>query len=324
MQKKKIIACVSGILLIFILLTAISISKLECASQEYSQQLVKLPYPFDFSTTSNPNPSTVGFDGTFPEVPSEMMVYKVIHPNNINESYVRELAQKHFGMPPDAHFEKKTVSYLLKSSTHRFWFEPQTGFFTFEKIERIDTRSVTKNEYPVKKDCTIIAEKYLKDHDMYEDDAYISGFADNTQGGGYMSVGFGQNISGHKKFGAGGKMLFDIGPGGEVVYFRKAWKELVPYKPYPLKTARQALRDLHNRRGFLRGRKGKIKSITIRYYTSPGKQEYIQPTYYFECSGPDGDFYGCVSAIKDKFIQSRKEYMKEMDKKREEAMKNGK
>ena len=326
MQKKKIIACVSGILLIFILLTAISISKLKCASQQYSQQLKKLPYPLDLGTTSNPNPSAVGFDGTFPEMPSEMMVYRVIHPNNINESYVRELAQKHFGMTSDARMERspRLGLYWLETSTQLLEVDPRNGSFKIEKNDDIDTRSVTRNEYPSREDCNIIAVKYLKDHNMYEDDAYISGFADNTQGAGYMSVGFGQKISGHKKFGAGGKMLVDIGPGGEVVYFRKAWKELVPYKPYPIKTAKQALRDLHNRRGFLRGRKGKIKSITIRYYTSPGKQEYIQPTYYFECSGPDGDFYGCVPAIKDKFIQSEKEYRKEMDKKRQEAMKNSK
>ena len=324
MQKKKIIAGVSGILLIFILLVAISISKLECASQEYSQRLKKVPYTGNFGMRSNPNPSTVGFDGTFPEMPPEMMVYRVVHPNNINESYVRELAQKHFGMPPDAQFEKLIVSYLLKSPTHRFWFKPQTGFFTFEKIERIDTRSVTMNDYPSNEDCKTIAIKYLKDHHLYEDDTYLGGFTDNTKSIGAIAVGFGRTFAGYKKWGKGSGMAVRIGPGGEVVQVRKSWQELVPYKPYPIKTARQALRDLHNRKGFVDQRKGKIKSITIRYYTSLGEQEYVQPIYYFDCTGPDGDFYGLVPAIKDKFIQSREEYRKEMDKKREEAMKNSK
>ena len=324
MQKKKIIACVSGILLIFILLVAISISKLECASQEYSHHLKKLPYTLDLDTTSNPNPSTVGFDGTFPEMPSEMMVYRVVHPNNINESYVRELAQKHFGMSPDAHFEKKIVSYYLETSTHRFRFEPQTGYFTFEKIERIDTRSVTRNDYPSNEDCKTIAVKYLKDHDLYEEDAYFSSVFDHTKSIGAMSVGFGRKIDGYDRWGAGGGISVRIGLGGEVVQVRKTWQELVPYKPYPIKTARQALRDLHNRKGILDQQKGKIKNITLKYYISSEKQDYVQPTYDFECSGPLGNFYGCVPAIKDKFIQSREEYRKEMDKKREEAMKNSK
>jgi len=326
MQKKKIIAGVSGILLIFILLTAISISKLECASQEHSQQLVKLPYTFDFSTTSNPNPSAVGFDGTFPEVPSEMMVYRVIHPNNINESYVRELAQKHFGMPPDARMERSPNLglYWLETSTQLLEVDPRTGFFNIEKTDDIDTRSVTRNDYPSNEDCNIIAVKYLKDHQLYEIDTYLRGIIDNTKSVGLISLGYGRTIAGYKAWGPSGEILVEIGPGGELVRLRKAWQKLIPYKPYPIKTARQALRDLHNRKGFLRGRKGKINSITLRYNMPSVNQDYAQPIYYFDCTGPEGVFDGFVPAIKDKFIQSRKEYMKEMDKKREEAMKNSK
>ena len=66
MHKKKILAVALGILTLLILIIAISISRLERPSQEYSQQIKKLPYTFDFSTWSNPNPSTVGFDGLFP------------------------------------------------------------------------------------------------------------------------------------------------------------------------------------------------------------------------------------------------------------------
>lgn len=326
MKKKKILAGISGILLIFILLTAISISKLECASQEYSQQFKKLPYPFDFGTTSNPNPSTVGFDGPFPETPSEMMVYRVIHPNNVNESYVRELAQKHFGMPPDAKMERspRLGLYWLETSIHRFQFDPKTGYFNIRKIDRIDTRSVTRNDYPSNEDCKTIAVKYLKDHNLYEDEADFRGVVDHTRSIGTMSVGFGRKIDGYDRWGAGGGISVGIGPGGEVVQVRKTWQELVPYKPYPIKTARKALRDLYNRKGFLTGRKGKIKSITLEYYISSEKQDYVQPNYNFECIGPIGDFYGHVPAIKDKFIQSKKEYWKEMEKRREEAMKNSK
>ena len=326
MHKKKTIACVSGILILFILLIAISISKLECASQEYSQQLKKLPYPLDLGTTSNPNPSAVGFDGPFPEMPSEMMVYRVIHPNNINESYVRELAQKHFDMPPDARMERspRLGLYWLETSTHRFQFDPKTGYFNIRKINDIDTRSFTRNDYPSNEDCKTIAVKYLKDHNLYEDDAYFSNVFDHTRSIGAMSVGFGRKIDGYDRWGYGGGISVRIGPGGEVVQVRKSWQELVPYKPYPIKTARQALRDLHKRRGFLTGRKGKINSITLKYYISAEKQDYVQPTYDFECTGPEGVFYGCVPAIKDKFIQSKKEYRKEMDKKLEEAMKNSK
>ncbi|MHC4545293.1 MAG: hypothetical protein ACYTDW_12860 [Planctomycetota bacterium] len=317
MQKKKIIAFISGILILLTLLIAISISRLERPSQEYSQQLKKLPYTFDFGTWSNPNPSAVGFDGTFPKVPSEMMVYKVIHPNNINESYVRELAQKHFGMPPGAKMERSPNLglYWLETSTRLLEVNPKTGFFNIEKIDEIDTSSTTRNDYPSKEDCNIIAVKYLKNHNLYEEDAYFRSIVDKTKSSGVMSVGFGRKIGGYKNWGTGGCIYVRIGPGGEVVQVRKSWQELVPYKPYPIKTAREALKDLHNRKGFLTGRKGKIKSITLKYYTSSEKQDYVQPIYRFECTGPEGDFSGLMPAIKDKYLQSKKEYWEEIKEK---------
>jgi hypothetical protein len=316
MHKKKILTGTFGILILFILIIAISISRLDRPSQVDSRHLIKLPYTFDYSTWSNPNPSTVGFDGPFPEMPSEMMVYKVVHPNNVNESYVRKLAQKHFSVPSDAQFEKTDISYWLETSTHHFRFEPQTGFFTFEKKGEIYTHSTTEKDYPAKEDCNIIAEKFLKSCNLYEVDAYLRGIVDNTKGAGVMTLGFGRKIAGYKSWGASGEMLVNIGPGGEVVYVRKAWQVLVPYKPYPIKTARQALKDLHNRKGFLTGEKGKIKSITLKYYMSSEKQDYVQPNYYFECTGPEGDFSGLVPAIKDEYIQSREEYWKEIKAKR--------
>jgi hypothetical protein len=318
MQKKKIITIALGILVLLILLIVIIISSLEHPSQEYSQHLIKLPYTFDYSTWSNPNPSTVGFDGTFPEMPSEMMVYKVIHPNNITEAYVREFAQKHFGMPPDANMTRSPNLglYWLKTSTHRFQFDPHTGSFNIRKIKVKQSRSTTEKDYPLREDCNSIAVKYLKSCNLYDKDAYFGGIADNTKSVGSISVGFGRKICGYKAKGPGSQILVEIGPGGEVVQVRKAWKELVPYKPYPIKTARQALKDLHNRKGFLTGLKGKIKNITLRYYTSSEKQDYIQPIYYFECTGTEGDFSGLVPAIKDEYIQSKEEYWKEIEEKR--------
>ena len=318
MQKKKIVTIALGMLVLLILLIAISISRLERPSQEYSRQLKRLPYTFDYGTWSNPNPSTVRFDGPFPKMLSEMMVYKVVHPNNITESYVRELAQKHFGMPSDANMTRspRLGLYWLETSTRLLEVNPKTGSFNIEKNDEIDTRSITKNDYPSNQDCNIIAVKYLKSCKLYEADAYFRGITDNTKSSGVMAVGFGRKISGYKTMGAGTKLSVRIGPGGEVVQVRKAWKELVPYKPYPIKTARQALRDLHNRKGFLTGLKGKIKKITLRYYTSSEKQDYVQPIYYFECSGPERDFNGVVPAIKNGYIQSREEYWKEIKEER--------
>lgn len=321
MQKKKMLAVVLGIFALLILLIAISISRLERPSQEYSHQLEKLPYTFDFGTSPHPNPSTVGFDGPFPEMPSEMMVYKVVHPNNITEPYVRELAQKHFDMPPDAKMTRSPISglYWLKSSTHRFELDPKTGSFNIDKLEEKGTRhSKIRSDYPSDEESKKIAAEFIKSRGLLEARMYLGKrVVDNTKSSGVMSLGFGQKISGYKKWGAGGRISIHIGPGGEVVKVSKSWRELAPYKPYPIKTAKQALKDLHNRKGFLMGLKGKIKSITLRYYISSEKQDYVQPIYYFECTGPAPlkNFYGVVPAIKDKYLQSKKEYWKELEEK---------
>lgn len=320
MHIKKIPAVVLGILALLILLIAISISRLERPSKEYSQQLEKLPYTFDFGTSPHPNPSIIGFDGPFPKMPYEMMVYKVVHPNNITEAYVRELAQKHFGMPADANMTRSSGLglYWLNSSTHRFEVDPKTGSFNIHKLEEKGTRySKNREDYPSDEECKKIAAEFIKSRGLFEAGMYLGKrVVDNTKGSGVMSLGFGQNISGYKKWGAGGRISIHIGPGGEVVKVSKAWRELAPYKRYPIKTAKQALKDLHKRKGFLTGLKGKIIKITLRYYTSSEKQDYVQPIYFFECSGPERNFYGVVPAIKNGYIQSREEYWKELEEER--------
>ena len=158
--------------------------------------------------------------------------------------------------------------------------------------------------------------KYIISRGLFEEDIRFGGIADNTKGSGVISLRFGRIIDGYKNFGNGGRISVQIGPGDEIVDVSKGWQELVPYKLYPIKTARQALKDLQNHKGFLRGLNGKIKSITLRYYTSGNKQDYVQPIYYFECSGPERDFYGAVPAIKKGYIQSREEYWKELEEER--------
>ena len=55
----------------------------------------------------------------------------------------------------------------------------------------------------------------------------------------------------------------------------------------------------------MHGGEGKVEDVTLRYYTSPEKQEYVQPVYYFDCNGPGGKFYGVVPAIKDEYLKPR-------------------
>jgi hypothetical protein len=245
------------------------------------------------------------------------MVYKVKDPN-ITEASVRELAAK-LGISPDAKLTRSggLGLYWLKNHSYHFEVDPSNGSFNTTKITETDSRVPIEKNYPSKTDCENIAKKYLKTHNLLSKDVYFRGIADNTNSSWQsMSVGFGRNISGYKTWGAGGEILVEIGPGAEIVAVRKAWQELVPYKHYPIKSPQDALQELQNAKGVLmHGCEGKVNQITLRYYTSPQKQAYVQPIYYFECTGAKGDFYGVVPAIKQQYLKFKEQTIKETEKK---------
>ena len=172
--------------------------------------------------------------------------------------------------------------------------------------------------YPFRQECKTIAEQYLTRRDLLPKEAYFRGVVDNTRGADVMSIGFGRKVNGYKTWGAGGGIGVHIGCGGDIIAIRKAWQDLSPYKMYPIKTPQQSLEELCNGKGVLmHGSKGRVENIEVRYYTSPEKQEYVQPIYYFDCNSADGAFYGVVSAIQEQYLKSREETLKELKEKRE-------
>ena len=316
MRSKKEITRIPIIVLSLVLLNLLNSVVTQGATKENSQRIEKLPFTFDFDGPSYPKPSLV-FEGVFPKVPKEIMVYRVKDPNVI-EASVRELAAK-FGIPPDAKLTRSRGLglYRLKNHSNHLEVDPSNGTFIITKIKEKDSRVAIEKNYPSKKDYENIAKEYLKTHNLLSKDVYFRAITDNTNSGWEaMSVGFGRNISGYKTWGAGGDIAIEIGPGGEIVGVRKAWQEIVPYKPYPIKNPQEALEELRNAKGVLmHGCEGKVNQITLRYYTSPQKQTYVQPVYYFDCTGPNGDFYGVVPATKQEYLKSKEDTIKETEKK---------
>ena len=316
MRSKRKLTRIPVIVLSLALSYLLNSVVIQGAIQENPQRLEKLPFTFDFDGPFYPNPSLV-FEEVFPNVPKAIMVYKVKDPN-ITEAFVRNLAQK-FDIPADAELKRtsRLGLYWLKTPSHHLEVDPSNGWFNITKMREQDSRIAIEKNYPSKKDCENIAKEYLKKHNLLSKDVYLRGIADNTNSSWQsMSVGFERNISGYKTWGAGGEILVEIGPGGEIVAVLKAWQELVPYKPYPIKNPQDALEELRNAKGLLmHGCEGKVNQITLRYYTSPQKQDYVQPIYYFECTGAKGDFYGVVPAIKQEYLKSKEETIKETEKK---------
>ena len=288
------------------LVSGIAATKLQAVPEANSVSLEKLPYTFTSGGRRRPTGPIV-FEGAFPKLPKMMMVYKV-KDQNVTEASVRKFAEQYFNMPADAELKRSKGMglYWLRSEDSLFEVDPANGSFNIDKIGEDRPETWVKENYPSKEECRKIAEEYLKSRNLLSEDAYFRGIADNIHGSGVMSLGFGRLIGGYKSWGPGAQILVHIGLGGEVVGVRKAWQELIPYKPYPVKSPEEALEELGKGNGVLmHGSEGKVGEMTFRYCTSPRKQEYVQPAYYFDCNRPDGSFYGVVPAIKAEYLKPR-------------------
>ena len=281
--------------------------------KEDAEVLRRLPYTFDFDGPAYPEPNLV-FDGVFPKVPERMVVYSVKEPN-VTEASVRELAARYFDMPPDAELTRshRMGLYWLNSGNRLVEVNPLTGSFNVAKVGKQDAKMIDKN-YPSKEEAQNIAQEYLKSRGLLPKDAYLWRVVSKPARG-LARVGYLRKIGNYKTYGAGAKIHVKVGREGEVRGVRKTWQELIPYKAYPIKSPEDALAELQSGKGVLmNGDTGKVKEITLRYYTSPQKQEYVQPIYYFDCKGRKGSFRGIVPAIKDEYLRSKEETFKKRKK----------
>jgi len=253
------------------------------------------------------------FDGPFPKMPSKMLVYKTVRPENITEAYVRELADKYFEMPDDAEFRQNGRYYKLKTGVHILQFDSSTGFFNIFKYEKArDKLSEDRKDYPSDEECKKIATEYLKERGLLPEDAYLSGMADNISSSGAMSVWFERTIGKYKTWGPGSEILVEIGVGGEITKVAKRWLQYEPYKLAPIKTPQQAFKEVQRGKGFLAGW-GKVSKISLAYHTL-GADPYVQPVYYFEFTEKPGS-YAAVAAVKQEYLLSREETFKYQEQK---------
>lgn len=294
------------LLLIWGLVICLNGARLEGMPEANTLTLAKLPFTFDFDGPYYPEPNLV-FDGPFSKVAERMMVYKVKDPN-VTEASVRRVAEEYFDIPADAELTRSRGMglYWLKSGNTLVEVNPLTGWLNVRKIRRKKAKTIEKS-CPSKEEGKNIVAQYLKTRGLLPKDAYLWRVV-RKQGKGVVRAAYKRKIGGYKSYGAGAKILVTLGPGGEVIDLRKHWQELVPYKAYPIKSAQEALAELQQGKGVLmNGDTGKVKEITLRYYTSPQKQEYVQPIYYFECSGDNGRFNGKVPAIKAEYLKPRED-----------------
>jgi hypothetical protein len=263
------------------------------------------------------------YDGPFPKTPSWMLVYKIV-PQNITDDYVKDLAEKHFGIPREIPLSRSRGLglYWLETPTQLFELDPRTGFFNIVKLKEKGTiYSENRQDYPSDEECKKIASDFIKSRGLFEEDMYLKKRIVDRPSSGGMSVSFGRIINGYKMWGGG--ISVSVGINGEIMSVSKKWREVVPWKMAPIKRAEQAFKELKNgKNAFVMAyhpkTKGQVKEITLRYNSAKIFLEYVQPVYYFRYAtplSPSGESYAIVPAIKAEYLKSYEEIRKETEEK---------
>ena len=274
-------------------------------SCEETGELARLSEPFDFDGPAYMEPQ-VEFEGTWPEVPEKMMVYRVVEPN-ISEGKAREIAEKLIGLRKTEALKRtsRLGMYWMRANGRDFELDPQIGHIIATMAADASAFAEATDELPDANACEIAATGYLRDANLLPTDTYIRAISERKRESGYSKrVSFGRIIGKYKAIGRGASIDVEIGKGGQVVRVRKLWQELVAFKEYPIRSPQEALQALNKCEGYLiHGQKGKAKNIALRYYTSPQRQEYVQPVYRFECEGKEGRFFGEVPAVRREYLK---------------------
>ncbi|MHC4461684.1 MAG: hypothetical protein ACYS30_09640 [Planctomycetota bacterium] len=255
------------------------------------------------------------FVGRFPKVPDRMLVYKVLRPQNVTEADVRELARNYFGMPADAQFRRNGRYCNLNTEAYNFMFQAHTGFFSLFKHKKARKKlSEDSKDYPSDEECKKIATEYLEERGLLPEDAYLCGVSGVNIGAvGAMSVWFGRKIGQYDIWGHGSDILVEIGVAGEITKVSKRWVEYEPYKMAPIKSPKEAFKQLKYGNALLMTSSGKATKIKLAYHTH-SNDEYIQPVYSFGFGLPDS--YAIVPAIKPEYLKSQEEMWKEYEEER--------
>ncbi len=241
------------------------------------------------------------FDGNFPEMPDQMLVYRVIPPpNDVSEQYVRNLATKHFAYFENAKYSPGTYSAYLSTRLWRFKYDKGTGFFRVGKYPpegRPESRD--PNNFPSSEEAIRIATEYLRNADLLPTEKCRVSIQNTIATAGDISVIWTRPIGGYRTWGPANMLYVLFGPGGEVLDVVYRFFEIEPWKKVPIITPQQAFERLQNRdRAFLGSRGGQIDSVELRYHCHRDSR-YIEPVYYFSI---DTGGYAAVPATDPNYI----------------------
>ncbi len=251
---------------------------------------------------------------SLPEFPKQIMVYKVIKPS-ISEQQVADKA-KLLGI--SGPIKESSIDFAVKSDNGEYIVDKNTGSFTYITKEFENQASPLKNvlsdEQYIKIATDFLNEKGLLHEnavfaDVNRDNIYTGG--DGTTGPYMIEVRFrSKNINGLEFAGVGPKIIVQFGENGRITGAFSVWREVEPYKEYPIITADEAIDKVKQGKAAIYGSdlndSGTVNEISLSYENEPlgYEQEFVVPHYKLRGVTSSGKkFLAITRAIPDSLIQ---------------------
>ena len=262
--------------------------------------------------------SEIALGTALPRYPEQTMVYTMVD-TVISKDDALKIAEK-FGMSgPVEESGGRIKRYVVKDEPYTFEIEEESGYMTYtwdDRYSGVDPRDRPEN-LPTDEECRKIAESFLTSHDLMPEGAVFSSVSQggrrifsNHAGGAPIvtyedrDVLFSDTLSGYPVAGSGIRVT--IGGGGDILEVTKRWRDVEPYKEFPILSPEEAIEEL-KQTGVVTTvgspKRAVVDEAKLCYYaTPPGtEQPYLKPTYYFrgtvEGENETGTFYQYVPAV---------------------------
>ncbi len=318
MKKAKLLLLLLGISLLIGIFAAIlqfnpPYKTIKVSEEERASLLTEdwTIFPSAFKGTAqlgvyNVSEHEIILDTTPPSVPENLMVYEVIKPV-FNEEFAREMTKK-FGFSGElipAESDEDRWAYVFTNDTHVLEVE-------WDGSVRFYHKTVPKTgTLPTEEECITIAEKWLKEHDLYpsnisrvkvgarlsyDDKPVVMGVRFQTKIGEYSLENLGPYVS--------------ISYGGSIHEVMLTIYEFQPYASFKLKPPIHAMKilkahldaggippkgqELNCRVNYVIFERLVVKEISLEYYCG---KNYIQPVYIVRGEANGESFKGIVDAV---------------------------
>jgi len=250
--------------------------------------------------------------------PEQTMVYRAVD-TIISRDDALKIAER-FGMSgPVEESGGRIKCYVVKDEPYTFEIEKEAGYMTYtwnDRYSGVDPRDRPEN-LPTDEECRKIAEAFLTSHDLLPEGAVFSsvsrggkGTFSNHSGGAPIvtyedrDVLFTDTLSGLPVTGSGIRVT--VGGGGDILKATKRWRDVEPYKEFPILPPEEALEEL-KQTGVVTAvsspKRAIVGEVRLCYYaTPPGtEQPYLKPTYYVsgtvEGENETGTFFQYIPAV---------------------------